>query len=193
VARPNRTRAKQLCIIGDGADSLSERQSYWHRKVPLLLASAFIAQAAAAQQISIAGTTVSDTPEISSPAAKIALATDATKAVTATRTALPRDVAGYHGEAETATAADSPSTPAASWPVAVSLKTTLRIWARRQGWPTPRSLTEADWAVDVPGSIPGSIEDALNALAAGFARSPTRPRIEISANHVILVSEVGAE
>jgi hypothetical protein len=58
---------------------------------------------------------------------------------------------------------------------------------------TPQFLTEADWPVDVPGSIRGSIEDAFKILAAGFGKSPTRPRIELSANHVILVSEAGAE
>ena len=81
----------------------------------------------------------------------------------------------------------------APWPVATSLKSTLRVWAHRQGWPSPQFLTEADWAVDVPGVIPGSIEDALKALAEGFEKSPTRPRIEISTNHVMLVSEAGAE
>ena len=81
----------------------------------------------------------------------------------------------------------------APWPVETSLKSTLRVWAGRQGWPAPQFLTEADWAVDVPGSIPGSIEDALKVLAEGFGKSPTRPRIEISTNHVMLVSEVGAE
>jgi hypothetical protein len=84
--------------------------------------------------------------------------------------------------------------PAAeSWPVETSLKTTLRIWTQRRGWPAPQFLTEADWPVDVPGSIAGSIEDALKTLAEGFGKSPTRPRIELSANHIILVSEAGAE
>jgi len=81
----------------------------------------------------------------------------------------------------------------ASWPVATSLKSTLYGWAARQGWPAPQFLTDADWTVDVPGSLAGSIEDALKQLAAGFGRSPTRPRIEITGNHVIVVSEVGAE
>jgi hypothetical protein len=81
----------------------------------------------------------------------------------------------------------------APWPVETSLKSTLRAWAHRQGWPAPQFLTEADWVVDVSGSIQGSIEDALKALAEGFGKAPTRPRIEISANHVMLVSEVGAE
>jgi hypothetical protein len=85
----------------------------------------------------------------------------------------------------------SPSS--APWPVETSLKNTLRVWARRQGWPAPQFLTEADWAVDVPGSIPGSIEDALIALAEGFGTAPMQPRIELTANHVMLVSEVGAE
>jgi len=81
----------------------------------------------------------------------------------------------------------------APWPVETSLKTTLRIWTQRQGWPAPQFLTEADWPVDVPGSIRGSIEDALKILAEGFGKSPMRPRIELSANHVILVFETGAE
>ncbi len=79
------------------------------------------------------------------------------------------------------------------WPVETSLKTTLRIWTHRQGWPSPQFLTEADWPVDVPGSIAGSIENALKILAEGFSKSPVRPRIELSANHVILVSEAGPE
>ena len=45
-----------------------------------------------------------------------------------------------------------------SWPVAASLKSTVRNWAQRVGWPAPQFLTDADWPVDVPGSIPGSIE-----------------------------------
>jgi hypothetical protein len=87
--------------------------------------------------------------------------------------------------------ARSPVTPV--WPVATSLKATLRIWAQRQGWPMPQFLTDADWPVDVPGTIPGSIEEALRTLAAGFSRAASRPRIEISGNHVIVVSEIGAE
>lgn len=79
------------------------------------------------------------------------------------------------------------------WPVQGSLKTTLRVWAQRQGWPAPQFLTDADWAIDVPGTVSGSIDEALKALAAGFAQSPSRPRIEVTGNHVILVSEVGAE
>jgi hypothetical protein len=82
---------------------------------------------------------------------------------------------------------------APSWPVATSLKATLRIWAQRLGWPTPQFLTDADWPVDVPGMIPGSIEEALRTLAAGFSRAASRPRIEISGNHVVVVSEIGAE
>jgi hypothetical protein len=85
------------------------------------------------------------------------------------------------------------SVPSVTWPVATSLKSTLSAWAARQEWPAPQFLTDADWTVDVPGSLPGSIEEALKLLAAGFGRSPTRPRIEITANHVIVVSEVGAE
>jgi hypothetical protein len=82
---------------------------------------------------------------------------------------------------------------APSWPVATSLKASLREWARRAGWPAPQFLTDADWPVETPGSIPGSIETALKVLVQGFERAPTRPRIEISANHVIVVSETGAE
>jgi len=82
---------------------------------------------------------------------------------------------------------------AGSWPVAASLKATLTAWARRQGWPAPQFLTDADWPVDVPGSVGGSIETALKVLAQGFGRAASRPRIEISANHVIVVTETGAE
>jgi Toxin co-regulated pilus biosynthesis protein Q len=84
-----------------------------------------------------------------------------------------------------------PSSP--SWQVTGTLRETLQRWARRAGWPSPQFLTGADWTVDVPGSIPGSIEDAIRSLIEGFGRSPIRPRIEVSANHVILVSEAGAE
>ncbi len=110
-------------------------------------------------------------------------------------TAIPGGTATVAGKIPGASPGLPTATPPASapWPVETSLKRTLRVWAGRQGWPAPQFLTEADWAVDVPGSIPGSIEDALKALAAGFGKSPTRPRIEISANHVMLVSEVGAE
>ena len=80
-----------------------------------------------------------------------------------------------------------------TWPVAASLKSTLRTWAQREGWPPPQFLTETDWPVDVPGSIPGSIETALKLLVQGFSRASSRPRIEISANHVIVVTETGAE
>ncbi|MDB5392893.1 MAG: Toxin co-regulated pilus biosynthesis protein, partial [Rhodospirillales bacterium] len=103
-------------------------------------------------------------------------------------------------EAVSAKAADaspvlpnSASQASAPWPVESSLKSTLGVWAQRQGWPAPHFLTEADWAVDVPGSIPGAIEDALKTLAEGFGKSPSPPRIEISANHVILVPEVGSQ
>ena len=82
---------------------------------------------------------------------------------------------------------------AVAWPVQGSLKSTLRVWAQRQGWPAPQFLTDADWAIDVPGTVSGSIDEALKALAAGLAQSPSRPRIEVTGNHVILVSEVGAE
>jgi hypothetical protein len=95
--------------------------------------------------------------------------------------------------AKVPSAHEVPSVPSVAWPVTTSLKSTLRAWAARQGWPAPQFLTDADWAVDVPGSIPGSIEDALKLLAVGFGRSATRPRIEITGNHVIVVSEVGAE
>ncbi len=74
-----------------------------------------------------------------------------------------------------------------------SLRTTLFAWAGTLGWPKPQFLTDADWAVDVPGSVSGTIEDALKAVAEGFSQAPTRPRIEVTGNHVILVSEVGAE
>ena len=87
----------------------------------------------------------------------------------------------------------TPLPPPSNWQVAVSLKTTLQDWARREGWPPPQFLTETDWAVDMPGSITGSIEDALRALGEGFGKAPVRPRIEVSENHVILVSEVDAE
>jgi hypothetical protein len=97
-------------------------------------------------------------------------------------------------EASTSVAFGTARAPVApSWPVATSLKATLRIWAQRLGWPTPQFLTDADWPVDVPATIPGSIEEALRTLAAGFSRAASRPRIEISGNHVIVVSEIGAE
>lgn len=88
---------------------------------------------------------------------------------------------------------DSARAPAAAWPVTASLKSTLSCWAQREGWPAPQFLTEADWPVDVPGSIPGSIESALKVLVQGFGRAPSRPRIELSVNHVIVVTEAGAE
>ena len=120
------------------------------------------------------------------------------KATKTSRTATTT-AGGFHRETQTTslTVAVSPlPIPSASptiWPVATSLKSTLRTWAQRQGWPAPQFLTPVDWAVDVPGSIPGSIEDALKALTEGFGKSPSRPRIEVSANHVMLVSEIGAE
>jgi hypothetical protein len=80
-----------------------------------------------------------------------------------------------------------------AWAVAGSLNATLKSWSKREGWPAPQFLTDADWPVDVPGSIPGSIEAALEVLAQGFGRAASRPRIEITANHVIVVSEIGAE
>jgi hypothetical protein len=106
---------------------------------------------------------------------------------------------GFHRETQTTSSTvtvsplPTPSVSPTSWPVATSLKNTLRTWAQRQGWPAPQFLTPVDWAVDVPGSISGSIEDALKALTEGFGKSPSRPRIEVSANHVMLVSEIGAE
>jgi hypothetical protein len=89
--------------------------------------------------------------------------------------------------------AAAPALSSSTWPVATSLRATLRDWSRRQGWPAPQFLTDADWPVDVPGVLPGSIEDALRALAEGFSRASSRPRIELSVNHVIVVSETGAE
>jgi hypothetical protein len=90
------------------------------------------------------------------------------------------------------------ATPAAvsdagSWPVVTSLKATIQDWARRAGWPAPQFLTDADWPVDVPDSISGSIEQALKVLAQGFGRAAARPRIELTGNHVIVVTERGAE
>ncbi len=85
------------------------------------------------------------------------------------------------------------STSQAPWPVSASLKTTLGNWAQRAGWPAPQFLTDADWPVDVPGSLPGSIEEALKLLAEGFGRAAARPRIELTVNHVIVVTEIGAE
>jgi hypothetical protein len=81
--------------------------------------------------------------------------------------------------------------PRSHWLVRTSLRVTLQEWANRQGWPAPQFLTLGDWPVDVPGSIEGTIEDALRALVEGFAKSSIRPRIEVSTNHVMLVSEVG--
>jgi hypothetical protein len=89
--------------------------------------------------------------------------------------------------------ASTAATIQAPWAVAGSLKTTLRNWAQRAGWPAPQFLTDADWPVDVPGSIPGSIEEALKLLAQGFGRAAGRPRIELTVNHVIVVTEIGAE
>jgi hypothetical protein len=93
---------------------------------------------------------------------------------------------------KTIASAVSPSA-SATWPVQASLRTTLRSWAQRQGWPAPQFLTESDWPVDVSGSVTGSIEDALKALAEGFSQAPVRPRLSVTTNHVILVSEAGAE
>jgi hypothetical protein len=88
---------------------------------------------------------------------------------------------------------DADKTAETTWPVAASLKATLRSWALREGWPAPQFLTDADWPVDVPGSVPGSMETALKMLVQGFGHASSRPRIEITANHVIVVSETGAE
>ena len=79
-----------------------------------------------------------------------------------------------------------------AWPVAGSLKATLGNWAKRQGWPAPQFLTEADWPVDVPGSLPGSIEEALKMLLAGFDKAPLRPRIQIASNNVIVLTALEA-
>lgn len=76
-----------------------------------------------------------------------------------------------------------------AWPVAISLKSTLREWALRANWPPPQFLTDSDWPVDVPGAIPGTIQAAIQALPQGFSRASSRPRIEVTENHVILVSE----
>jgi hypothetical protein len=113
--------------------------------------------------------------------------------LTATVLTLPSALAGMPAAdtGRTLMAATAERSP--PWPVATSLKATLVSWARREGWPSPQFLTEADWPVDVPGSIPGSIEDALRVLAEGFGHAASRPRIEISANHVIVVSEIGAQ
>jgi hypothetical protein len=82
---------------------------------------------------------------------------------------------------------------ATTWRVQSSLKATLQDWARLLHWPAPQFLTPADWPVDVPDSISGAIEDALRILAEGFAKAPVRPRIEMTSNHVLIVSEVPTE
>ena len=85
--------------------------------------------------------------------------------------------------------------PAAlDWTVAASLKATFARYGRlgRNGR-QPQFLTDADWPVDVPGSVRGTIEEALKALVAGFDKAPVRPRIEITGNDVIVVSEAGAQ
>ncbi|HLG85566.1 MAG TPA: hypothetical protein VKZ79_00030 [Alphaproteobacteria bacterium] len=76
-----------------------------------------------------------------------------------------------------------------AWSVSGSLKSTLRDWAVRANWPEPQFLTESDWPVDVPGAIAGTIEAAIKALPQGFSRASSRPRIEVTANNVILVTE----
>ncbi len=185
MARSDRTKVKQLRVVGGG-----QLMPNWllrrRLKILLLLASVAIGQTAAAQQMPTAETAVGN--------AAIIPATPKTTTMAATDNA-----ARYRQATQTAgsTVSTSPlSTPSAapiSWPVQTSLRNTLRIWAQRQGWPAPQFLTEADWAVDVPGSVSGSIEDALKAVAEGFSQAPTRPRIAVTGNHVILVSEVGAE
>jgi Toxin co-regulated pilus biosynthesis protein Q len=107
--------------------------------------------------------------------------------------ALPSAIAQVPNSGGGRTAASGTSTASPAWPVRTSLKATLGAWAQRQGWPAPEFLTDADWPVDVPGTIPGSFEDALRILTQGFGRAATRPRIALSANHVIVVSELGAE
>ena len=98
---------------------------------------------------------------------------------------------GVDAGAVTHPIAMAPAAP--DWTVTASLNTTLRTWAARQKWPAPQFLTDADWPVEVPGSVRGTIEEALKALVAGFDKAPVRPRIEITGNHVIVVSEAGAQ
>jgi len=99
-----------------------------------------------------------------------------------------------HGQDTGAVSASALMPPsAADWPVATSLRTTVAAWAHRLGWPAPQFLTDADWPVDVPGAIPGSIETALAVLLQGFGDAASHPRIVVSANHVIVVSEAGAD
>lgn len=112
--------------------------------------------------------------------------------VLATALATPSALAqGTAASVVTHSAAAEPT--ALDWAVTASLKATLRTWAARQKWPAPQFLTDADWPVDVPGSVRGTIEEALKALVAGFDKAPVRPRIEITGNHVIVVSEAGAQ
>jgi hypothetical protein len=85
------------------------------------------------------------------------------------------------------------SSASAVWPVATSLRATIVDWSRRAGWPAPQFLTDADWPVDVPGTISGSIEQALTVLVEGFGSAAARPRIVLAANHVILVSDSGED
>jgi hypothetical protein len=190
MARSDRTKAKQLRVIGGG-----QLMPNWllrrRLKTLLLLASISITPTAAAQQQIPAEIKISDSATKPAPGtnnAPVAITTIATN--TAAR---------YRQASQTAASPlvtpplSTPTAPSVTWPVQTSLKNTLHVWAQRQGWPAPRFLTEADWAVDVPGSVAGTIEDALKALAEGFGQSPTRPRIEVTGNHVIMVSEVGAE
>jgi hypothetical protein len=90
-------------------------------------------------------------------------------------------------------AAVIPAPEAESWAVSDSLRSTLANWAKRAGWAAPQFLTDADWPVDVPGSIPGPLTDALRTVAQGFGRASSRPRIELMSNRVIVVTEIGAE
>ena len=189
MARPDRTRAEQERIIGWSLESILERLSRRRPETFLLLAGVFITQTAIAQQTLTSETTVGGAAIISAPGAK-------TTQVTKTRkTAAPRRAAADPSDTQTAPPLASLTPPAAStsWPVAVSLRSTLLTWAQREGWPAPQFLTEADWAVDVPGSVVGTIEDALKALVVGFGESQPRPRLQVTGNHVILVSEDAAE
>lgn len=194
VVRSNRTQVDRLCVVNNEPDAHAGTLSYSGLMLSLLLAGALATRTADAQQMPPPGATVSDeallsASETNPPATKPVKSGDANKASPTT------DVAESPSGsvAVPSTESDALSVTPTSWPVATSLKATLRAWAQRQGWPEPQFLTQADWAVEVPGSIPGTIEDALKELAEGFGKSSIRPRIEISANHVMLVSEIGSE
>ncbi len=188
MAIPNRTTPRRLFVIGARPETVP-RQTLRQPKTRLFLTGIVIAQIAATQSTTIAGATPTETVGTSEPGARRGLPKFSA------RSATPDDANGcrYKTASAASTIPVAPPLPPATWPVQISLKNTLRVWAQRQGWPTPQFLTEADWAVDVPGSVSGSIEEALKALAEGFGQSQTRPRIEVTGNHVILVSEVGAE